>query len=267
MDRRTLPPLLLLLLAVILYLLPGHILARWRLGLYSLYVQAAESLHPEPEAPSLLPSGTDTAIQDLLDNLQQKDAEIARLRRQLRELKLTQKHLPTLRLQTASVLELGSQTHSDTVTIDQGWRDKVRDLDAVVKGQALVGTVARTGAKAAIVTLVSSPASLVSARIGTTREQCSVIGNGHGRARAVFYHISVKARKGDTVLTSGLLGSTPAGLLVGRLLEDPREGTEPNTTEAQIQLHADLTVLEDLLLVRQQKNPELVPRQPGQNLR
>jgi cell shape-determining protein MreC len=189
-------------------------------------------------------------VEYLLSQLSLKNAEIASLKRRLRHVAEAQEFLPELRFQTASIIKLGNTRIGETLIINRGRQDEVRVGDAVLQGQSLVGTIARLGPRTSLLQLISSPGSLVAARTGTSRENCSIAGAGQNRAKVVFYHENVKAAQGEVLFTSGLTGNLPENIFVGVLAEAPGEGVEPGTFEASINLRADFSTLESLLLIR-----------------
>ncbi len=252
MRKFKLPSLLLLPLALGLYLLPGHYLTAWRLGIYSFYLQAAESRqygnHPKPDPDT---------IRELRERLLQKDAEIARLRLALRNVNAAKQYYPRLHFQFASVIARTPDSRADTFTIDRGRLHNLHRGEGLLMGQVLIGVVGQVGVRASQAFLLSSPNCLVAAICSRNprakypvREHCSVQGLGWGETRAVFYGSNIKAGPGDVVLTSGLMGQIPPGLIIGRLANTPREGAQPGTMEARVVLQVNTTDIEDLLVVR-----------------
>lgn len=245
MNARHLPAALLLLAAILLYLGPADWLLDLRLSLYGTAVHAAG------ERPDY---ATQTALAqrcaDLEARLMQKDAQLHRLQRQLRSFTDAQTHVPHLRFAPARVLARGQGPLGDTLIIDRGRLDHIDRHAAALHGHALAGTVFRLAERTALVRLLSSPASLVAAHTGESRETCAVVGRGRGRLRVIFHHVTSTARAGEAVLTSGLLGRHPEGLVIGTLAESPQEGAEPNTLEADLVPQAPLSAVEDLLLVQ-----------------
>jgi len=253
MRRSSLPTLLLLPLTACLCLIPAAHLAGWRLSIYSLCLWAAERVAP----PSPRPAPAPDLLREMQDILQQKDARIAELEQRLRHLSEAREFLPRLRFLSCAAIARPDGLQGDTLISGRGRADDLREGDAVLQGQALVGTVAQVGPRASTVRLLSSPACFVVARTSVSlpggsasRDDCSVQGLGNGRARVVFYSTSVAAPAEAVVLTSGLLERLPPDVLIGVLAEAPREGVEPNTLEADIRLRADFTSLDDLLVVQ-----------------
>ncbi len=252
LRNATAPSLLLVPLALALYWVPRPFLAAWRLEIYSLYLHARETA----ASPAPPPAGQPKLVRELRERLVQKDAEIASLRLRLGHVAELREYLPTLRFHMAGVLARPDGLQGHTIILDRGRASDVHVGDAVVQGQALVGTIHLTSARTAQAVLLSAPFSYVAAWSVTprpdrrpVREECAVRGQGLGRVHAVFYGTDVQARRGSHLLTSGRLGSMAPDLIVGELAEDPAEGTEPNTMEAPVRLQADWLGLEHLLVI------------------
>jgi cell shape-determining protein MreC len=262
MTKKSLIPAILIALALALYVLPSSVLEHWRLFLYSNLTRL-KSLTEETETGGAIPAAPVNHAEELRDLLLQKDAEISSLRLRLQRVAEVREYLPKLQFVTAEIIHADRNFKADYVIIDCGDSDGVAPGDAVLQGQALVGEVARTGARASTVLLLTSPGSLVAARVGKSRVLCSVIGVGNGKAKAVFYGGEKSAVKGQEVMSSGLLEKIPADLLIGALAEDPREGSEPNTLEAEVTLRAAMDSLEDVLVVKNASAADQEELKPG----
>lgn len=250
MRKQMLPSFLFILLALLMLFLPAEFLIDWRLSLYGSATVASELASPGHDS-LVHPPAQDSLdrIRILQERLVQRDAEVAALRRRLSELDAARENLPAMRFVYASVMAAGKVAFADTYTVDRGRRDGVREGDAVVQGTVLFGSVARCAIHTALVRSVYAGGSLVPARTGKTREICAVRGDGGDRATAIFYTTESGADKGEPLLTSGLLGELPEGLLVGELLARPEEGAEPGTLEAPVRLYARPHMVEGLLLL------------------
>lgn len=251
MGNRRLLSATLILLAVGLYLTPPSLLLEWRLKLYDWYVEASRSVasskpSPEEQAEEL---PLRLRVRELRDRLLQKDAELARLKKLLQDTAGFRMTYPDLRFVIARVVAAGATQAEGAVLVDRGTADGVVKGAGVMQGSSLVGVVAETGEHASQVLLLSAPGSILPARAGTTRETCSVHGDGQNRAHVVFYVPQVKARRDEPILSSGLLGGVPPDLVIGTLQDDPSDGDEANTTQARIQLGGEFSLLDDVLIL------------------
>jgi rod shape-determining protein MreC len=104
-----------------------------------------------------------------------------------------------------------------TIAINRGARDGLSVGMPVVTRQGLVGRVLNVSANAARVLLVTDPSSAVSARLQTTRAEGSVLGQLSGNLRMTFIPLNATVQEGDLVITSGLGGNFPSGLVIGQV--------------------------------------------------
>jgi len=104
------------------------------------------------------------------------------------------------------------------IAIDRGKGDGIKTgMPAVTEGRTLVGTVTRVEGDHAWITLVTDVDSAVSAIVLESRAQ-GVVSGGYSRRLAMeFVAQDAAVKEGDTVVTSGVGGSYPAGLVVGRV--------------------------------------------------
>ena len=102
------------------------------------------------------------------------------------------------------------------IVIDIGMRDGVREYMAVVTSEGLAGRVIETGPMSSIVQLLTDR----SCRISSIVERSRVKGTISGRLYdGLDLRLPLRAdiRMGDSVVSSGLGGTFPPGLLVGRV--------------------------------------------------
>ncbi|MDR1518639.1 MAG: hypothetical protein LBU23_00635 [Planctomycetota bacterium] len=253
MRNSFLPPLILLLLAAALLLAPDGAFQAWRLQLRGAFARLEKPPDPRLDA-SLALFSTD---RDLLDILAQKDAEIADLRRRLADLGVSRDLLPTLSIVPARIIGLGPEDNLDSFTIDSGTLDGVAPGQAVVVGQAMVGVVAKSEARASLVLSLSSPGCYISARLGeadASAERSRVLGAlrgaGGGKIKAIVFFSESAAREGWLAMTSGLEKGIPAGLILGRLAERFSTGDESGTMEAEIIPGVEFDALDFVAVVR-----------------
>ncbi len=247
MKAPILPLLFLLALAIALYLLPDGSYNTWRLTLHGLLARLSR-----PADGWEIPENTSVDINtELLQRLQQKDAELAALAQRLRDFEIATTSIPAVRFTPSRIIRLGPNATLDTFTIASGSLSGIAAGDAVTVGQALVGVVAKVEEHASLVLSLSSPGCYVSVRLGppesgreTLRELCAVQGTGQGGIKAVLFSTGSPASPGWLALTSGLEDGIPEGLLVGLVASDFVEGEEAGTLEAELKATANLTALD-----------------------
>jgi rod shape-determining protein MreC len=104
-----------------------------------------------------------------------------------------------------------------TIMIDRGSRDGVARGMAVVTDQGMIGRVLRVAASASQVLLITDPSSAVSGRLQTSRTVGSVVGDLSGSLTMTFIPLNAEVNPGDLVITSGLGGNLPGGLVIGQV--------------------------------------------------
>jgi len=106
------------------------------------------------------------------------------------------------------------------VTINVGTLQGVEVGMPVVSGGAgLIGRVAQVGPRTAKVQLLTDSDSAVAALLQTSRVTGLVVGQPDGTLRMEYIPQEASADVGDIVLTSGLGGFMPKGLVVGQVTE------------------------------------------------
>jgi rod shape-determining protein MreC len=128
----------------------------------------------------------------------------------------------------AAIVARDPSAMRDVVAINRGTNDGVQNgMPVLGKGGALVGTVERALDGVSWVRLISDPRSRVNIVVQESRSMALAAGSADRDVRLEFLPQSASVKAGDTVLTSGLGGAYPAGLLVGRV--DKIEGGAAET--------------------------------------
>lgn len=118
----------------------------------------------------------------------------------------------------ASVIARDPSPGRTVVAINRGSNDGVGEGMAVLgRGGALVGTIERVELSISWVRLITDARSDVNALIQESRAQALASGQPNGAISMQFLAEGVDVRPGDSVVTSGLGGSYPSGLLIGRV--------------------------------------------------
>jgi rod shape-determining protein MreC len=152
------------------------------------------------------------------------NAEIARLREQatqreqLERLLEVKNSLSNQDFVAARVFARDPSNLRQVLAIDRGRSDGLRTgMPVVTEGTTLVGTITRVEAGHAWVTLVTDVDSAVSSLILESRAPGVVAGGYNRRLSMEFVNQDSAVKEGDTVVTSGLGGSYPPGLVIGRV--------------------------------------------------
>lgn len=145
------------------------------------------------------------------------------------------------------------------VAIDKGRSDGLRaGMPVVTEGSTLVGTVTSVEAGHAWVTLVTDVDSAVSSHVLESRAQGVVAGTYDGKMKMEFVDHNAAVKEGDRVVTSGLGGSYPDGLVIGRVT---RVGGNPQELFQSVTVAplASLSNLETVLVMTTFVPAELSP--------
>lgn len=153
----------------------------------------------------------------------------ADLRRQIVELDAAAKENATLRqaldfqkssghkLVAADVIGAGPDALTRTMEIDRGTADGVRPGMVVVTGAGLLGRVREAGPHAANVQTLADPQSRVNVYLSRSGLQGTVTGGPSALQLDLQHSFGVSASSGEWVLTSGVGGTYPRGLVVGEI--------------------------------------------------
>ena len=149
----------------------------------------------------------------------------------------------------AGVVQRDATNSRSLVAIDKGSSDGVREgMIIVTEGRSLVGTVSKVLDDYAWVTLITDPKSAVSAMVQESRAEGVVAGNYEGDLIMEFVGQGAVVKEGDFVITSGIGGGYPEGVVIGRV--SSVEKTEQDLfQEVSVDHLASLTDLEDVLVL------------------
>lgn len=151
-------------------------------------------------------------------------AEIARLheeaqrREELERLLEVKRGLSDQQFLASNVIARDPSNLREMIAIDRGKDDGIKaGMPVVTEGRALVGTVSKVESDHSWVVLVTDVDSAVSALTMESRADGVVSGGYNRRLSLEFVTQDSPVREGDTVVTSGLGGTYPQGLVIGRV--------------------------------------------------
>lgn len=183
------------------------------------------------------------------------NSEIARLREettqqeQLERLLDVKNSLANQQFLAAKVFAHDPSNLRQVIAIDRGRSDGIKvGMPVVTEGNTLVGTITKVEDDHAWVTLVTDVDSAVSGLTLESRAQGVVSGGYNRRLTMEFVAQDSTVHEGDTVMTSGLGGSYPAGLVIGRVtgvLGHPQEVFR----QVKVEPLASLSKLETILVM------------------
>lgn len=179
----------------------------------------------------------------------QTDAVLEENRRLRQMLQMKPQTVWNLRL--AKVIGRDPANWWRTIQIDLGTEDGVKENQAVMSSQGLVGRVYRVGAHRALVVLVGSQECKVAAVVDKSREN-GVVGPSGSSAildpnlvDLSYMTRNSKLEPGQLVYTSGLGGIFPPGILVGSIV-DTQTVEHGLYVEARVKLSVNINQLEEV---------------------
>ena len=134
------------------------------------------------------------------------------------DLNAVRQQFPNDSFLAATVVSRDSSNLRSIIAIDRGSDDGLKEgMIVVTEGRSLVGTVSRVFGGYAWVTLITDPKSAVSALVQESRAEGVVAGNYDGDLNMEFVGQGAAVKQGDFVITSGLGGGYPQGIVIGRV--------------------------------------------------
>jgi len=99
--------------------------------------------------------------------------------------------------------------------INKGTEDSINVNQAVISPQGVIGRIRRAGKSSAVVQLLTDPNLGIAGKLLTSREHGIIHAAKWGRLVLDGVPVSTEVTIGDTIVTSGLGGVFPSGLMVG----------------------------------------------------
>jgi rod shape-determining protein MreC len=152
------------------------------------------------------------------------------------------------RIIAASVIAAGGD-YSDTVTLDIGSNDGIKQNETVLNGSGLVGTVTQVSSDTSTVLLATDATSVVGVRLAGSNEVGEVTGTGKsmaggGMLKLTLFDASAVLAAGQQLVTFGSVGDSPyvPGVPVGTVVS-VQDNAGSLTQTALVRPFADFTTL------------------------
>lgn len=184
-----------------------------------------------------------TMLKRRLDQLQDQALETQRLERMLAMRRASQAEFLTAR-----VVGKDATNWFKTIVLDRGSLEGIRRNQPALAPDGLVGRVVEVTPTSARVQLLTDPVSAVGGLIQRTRVTGIVSGNLGAGARVRYLPLMADVIVGDEVVTSGMGGVFPKGILIGRIASVERK-SGALFQEASLQSAVDLSRLEEVLIL------------------
>jgi rod shape-determining protein MreC len=189
--------------------------------------------------------------------LKQKIAELQEENHRMKEMKLANERLRQLlqfreknppSMIGAEVIGQDPSSWFKSVTINKGERDGVKKGMAVISPAGVIGQILKTAPHYATVLLLTDYNSAVDSIVQRTRAKTIVEGKGENRCQLKYLRRAVEVAVGDVVVTSGLGGNFPKGLMVGEIKKVDKKG-HGVFQYAELVPSVDLTQLEEVFVI------------------
>jgi rod shape-determining protein MreC len=189
--------------------------------------------------------------------LKQKIAELQEENHRMKEMKLANERLRQLlqfrekdspSMIGAEVIGQDPSSWFKSVTINKGERDGVKKGMAVISPAGVIGQILKTAPHYATVLLLTDYNSAVDSIVQRTRAKTIVEGKGENRCQLKYLRRAEEVAVGDVVVTSGLGGNFPKGLMVGEIKKVDKKG-HGVFQYAELVPSVDLTQLEEVLVI------------------
>lgn len=187
--------------------------------------------------------------------------EVSRLRRDMVEMR--ESHLANTRLRrllefkeatdtpmlAAEVVGLDPTAWFRTVILDKGTGDGVARGMAVVHNDGVVGRIVEVSRRHAKVLLIIDRNSSVDAVVQRSRTRGIFAGTPDGTCLLKFVVHNADVAEGDMILTSGLTGTFPKGLILGRVRRIDKRDDQTIFKQVTVSPAVDFDRLEEVLIV------------------
>lgn len=162
------------------------------------------------------------------------------------------------RMVAAQIIGVDASSWFRSITIDRGSSDQIHEGMAVVSAYGVVGRVTTCTPHSSRVLLVIDAASKISILIERTRARAICRGDGEHMSLD-YLPLTDDAQVGDLIVTSGLGGGFPKGLIVGAVTRINKGGFDMFQT-VEVEPAVDFEHLEEVLVIL---SPELSPSAPA----
>ncbi len=197
-----------------------------------------------PRVPSLIEENA-----RLRESLTERELEVSSAREALRQgqaAQALQAAWPQSGGHLASALARSPLPTQQTLLINRGQTHGIVEAGLVVDAQGVVGRVLETQASTALILLLTDPNSRIAALVERSRETGLLIGRGFAECQLTYLDLGADIQAGDRVLTAGLGGAVPKGLLLGTVTKVERL-ERAGATRATVKPAAALGRLEEVL--------------------
>jgi rod shape-determining protein MreC len=210
-----------------------------------------------------------TQVQQENEKLKRRVAELQSENHQMKEMALANVRLRSLlefrqqwvtSMMGAEVIGQDPSPWFKSVTIDKGEKQGLRKGMAVISPEGVVGQILKTSPDYATVLLITDYNSGIDAIVQRTRAKGIVEGKEGNRCQLKYLLRTEDVEPGDVVITSGLDGKFPKGLMVGEI-----QGIDKRHfgvfQYAELVPKVDLARLEEVFVITEFSIPTPLPQE------
>jgi rod shape-determining protein MreC len=148
----------------------------------------------------------------------------------------------------AKVIGYDATQWSKVIFINRGTDHKVQKNSSVMNNAGVIGHVIHSSPNSSKVLLITDSRSAVDSLFQETRESGITVGTGENICEMKFVPISAKVNLGDKVISSGLGGVFPKGLVVGTVVDIVKKKQEL-FQDIMVAPSADLSNIEEVIVL------------------
>jgi rod shape-determining protein MreC len=148
----------------------------------------------------------------------------------------------------AKVIGYDATQWSKVIFINRGTDHKVQKNSSVMNNAGVIGHVIHSSPNSSKVLLITDSRSAVDSLFQETRESGITVGTGENICEMKFVPISAKVNLGDKVISSGLGGVFPKGLVVGTVVDIVKNKQEL-FQDIMVAPSADLSNIEEVIVL------------------
>ena len=148
----------------------------------------------------------------------------------------------------AKVIGYDATQWSKVIFINRGTNHKVQKNSSVMNNAGVIGHVIHSSPNSSKVLLITDGRSAVDSLFQETRESGITVGTGENICEMKFVPISAKINLGDKVISSGLGGVFPKGLVVGSVVDIFKQSQEL-FQDIMVEPSADLSNIEEVIVL------------------
>ncbi len=202
--------------------------------------------------------------EQLRSSLIQRGLEIAQLRELVRKSQQADALVnaaPTSGGIVATVIGRSTIPTQQTVLLDKGKRHGITLDGVVVDASGVIGRVVELHRTSSLAMLLTDSESRVAALVERSRETGLLTGRIRGQCELVYLDAHADIEVGDRVVTAGLGGPFPKGLLLGKVIQVIRD-EESGSASAWVDPAAELGRVEEVLCLPPSEKAEPLQGEP-----